>query len=149
MTEKRIFYPLLQKYCNFANFWSWALKFLQESDLVLIPSNPRSFYHPMIFGTPSGHNSGNFQDFYPKMISFFGPKNLGDFQNYDQRGYENSTSPKRNPRNERFRTRSDSCQNLSVQLQKFAKLQYFWQSGKKIRFSGLNSVTRSLRTESC
>ena len=35
-----------------------------ESDLanVIIHSIPGSFYHPMIFGTPSGHSSKNFRD---------------------------------------------------------------------------------------
>ena len=50
-------------------------------------------------------------------------------------------------RNERFRTRYESCQNLSVQLKKFAKLQHFYQSGKKFASQSLILDIVSRRAE--
>ena len=108
-SEKRIFSHFCQKYCNFANFWSWALKFLQESDLVLIPSNPRSFYHLMIFGTPSGHSSENLRDFLvQKIISFLDQKIL-EISRTMTRGGTKIHRIKKLPGFEGIRTRSDSC----------------------------------------
>ena len=52
VTQKRKKNPLFLKFSNFANSWSWELKFLQDRDLVLKRTNPGSFFDPMIFGTP-------------------------------------------------------------------------------------------------
>jgi len=58
-------------FSNFTNFWSWELKFLQESDLVLKRTNPGSFFDPMIFGTPCGHSSENLRDFLVQIMILF------------------------------------------------------------------------------
>ena len=44
---------------NFFVFQYFFIKFSLRSKLVLIPSFPGSFYHSIIFSTPSGHSSKN------------------------------------------------------------------------------------------
>jgi hypothetical protein len=132
------------------NFWSWALKFLQESDLVLIPSNPRSFYHPMIF-THLIIVPKISEIFYPKIISLwyhFWIKHLGNFRNYDQRGYQKSSDDK-NSSDLKELERDPTPVKISAPNSKNSRsYSIFCKSGQKIRFSGSNKVTRSLRTES-
>ena len=59
------------KFSNFANSWSWELKFLQDFDLVLKRTNPGSFYDPVIFGTPCGHSSENLREFLVQIMILF------------------------------------------------------------------------------
>ena len=90
---------------------------------------------------------------------FFGPKNIGfwtflknTFSELWSEGVSKIVFSEKHPGNERFITRSDSWKNFSVQLKKFAKLQYFLQKWEKNRFWGTNPgyrCTRSLGTESC
>ena len=53
VTERQFFtlFFMFFKFSNFVNFWSWDLKFLQESDLVLKHTNPGSFFYPANFDT--------------------------------------------------------------------------------------------------
>ena len=51
VTQKREKKRDFLKFSNFANSWSWELKFLQDWDLVLKRTNPGSFFGPTNFGT--------------------------------------------------------------------------------------------------
>ena len=65
-------------------------------------------------------------------LMFFLSRPSDFFQTQLREGPKNEKLSQKTPRNERFRTRYESCQNLSVQLRKFAKLQHFYESGGKI-----------------
>ena len=70
------------KFSNFANSWSWELKFLQDFDLVLKRTNPGSFFDPTNFGT-------NFHRWFGKPEKILVQKNeanISDFMGYDDEG---------------------------------------------------------------
>ena len=136
LTEKRIFFQKFKKCCNFANFWSWTLRFWQESDLVLKRSNPGSFCDPMIFGTPSVRSLqkivfNNDQKQGLKFVHFWN----AFFQTTDRRGTKKSSDRKNSP-------------DLSVSERDLIPVKFLWKNIEKqkvtafLRKWGKNSLLR-------